>query len=137
VQQGLDDDDPWRGFRLVIEQLMAVHAQDRGFARAFTSRLPAAAELAAERNDTVRLLARLIHRAKQAQELRADVGVEDVVLVLMANEGIRAASPRQRVAASRRFAALAIESFRRRPDAAALPPSVRLPLGPPAASGGP
>jgi hypothetical protein len=54
--------------------------------------------------------------------------LEDIILALMANEGIRAESPATRVAASRRFAALMIQSFQANPVPAALPPAVRLPL---------
>lgn len=51
--------------------------------------------------------------------------LEDISLALMANEGIRAESPELRVAASRRFAALMIQSFQADPVAAPLPPAVR------------
>ncbi|MBB6347975.1 hypothetical protein FHU36_004520 [Nonomuraea muscovyensis] len=54
--------------------------------------------------------------------------LEDVSLALMANEGLRTGSPRMRVAASRRFAALMIQSFRAGPVPVPLPPPVRLPL---------
>ena len=128
VEQGLAAADPWRGFCLVIEELMRVHALDRGFSRAFTSRLPAANVFSEDRDRTLRLLRELVRRAKRAGGLRADLVVEDVVLALMANEGIRAESPRIRVAASRRFAALMLQSFRADPVPEPLPPAVRLPL---------
>lgn len=128
VEEGLAAGDPWSGFRLVIERLMEVHALDRGFARAFTSRLPPAADLAADRDRTLRLLFELVRRAKEAGSLRGDFVVEDLSLALMANEGIRAESPEMRVAASRRFAALMIQSFQANPVSAPLPPAVRLPL---------
>ncbi|MFC4121599.1 TetR/AcrR family transcriptional regulator [Nonomuraea zeae] len=129
VEEGLKAADPWRGFCLVIEKLMEVHALDRGFSRAFTSRLPAAADyFTADRDRTLRLLLELIRRARRTGELRADFVLEDLVVALMANEGIRAESPGMRVAASRRFAALMIQSFRANPVAAPLPPAVRLPL---------
>lgn len=128
VAEGLDADDPWHGFSQVIENLMTVHALDRGFARAFTSKIPQVEDFAAERDRTLRLLLELIRRAQQAGSLRADVVLEDVSLVLMANEGIRAQSPEMRVAAARRFAALVLQSFKAGPAAHPLPPPVRLPL---------
>jgi AcrR family transcriptional regulator len=129
VEEGLAAADPWRGFCLVIEKLMALHAQDRGFSRAFTSQLPAAVDyFTADRDRTLRLLLELVRRAKDAAGLRADFVLEDIVLALMANEGIRAGSPEMRVAASRRFAALMIQSFQASPVPAPLPPAVRLPL---------
>lgn len=128
VEEGLAADDPWRGFCLVIERLMEVHALDRGFARAFTSQVPGIAQFAADRDRTLRLLLRLVRRAKETGELRDDFVLEDISLALMANEGIRAESPELRVAASRRFAALMLQSFRADPVRTPLPPAVRLPL---------
>lgn len=70
----------------------------------------------------------LVRRAKETGSLRADFVVEDISLALMANEGIRAESLGMRAAASRRFAALMIQSFRADPVPDPLPPAVRLPL---------
>jgi AcrR family transcriptional regulator len=128
VEEGLAAHDPWRGFCLVVERLMEVHALDRGFARAFTSQLPRAVDFAADRDRTLRQLVEVVRRAKDAGALRRDFVVEDISLALMANEGIRAESPGMRVAASRRFAALMIQSFQADPVPARLPPAVRLPL---------
>jgi AcrR family transcriptional regulator len=129
VDEGLAAADPWRGFCLVIEKLMEMHALDRGFSRAFTSRLaPAADYFTADRDRTLRLLLELVRRAKKAGGLRMDFALEDIIMALMANEGIRAESPELRVAASRRFAALMLQSFQANPVPAPLPPAVRLPL---------
>jgi AcrR family transcriptional regulator len=129
VEDGLAAADPWLGFRHVIEKLIEMHALDRGFSRAFTTQFPqAAGYLSADRDHTLRLLFELIRRAKQTGDLRADFVVEDIILALMANEGIRTESREARVAASRRFAALMIQSFQANPVPAPLPPAVRLPL---------
>ena len=128
VEEGLAAADPWHGFCLVISKLMEMHALDRGFARAFTSQLPFTIDFAADRDRSLRLLLELVRRAKKAGSLREDFVLEDISLALMANEGIRADSPKLRVAASRRFAALMIQSFQADPVAAPLPPAVRLPL---------
>jgi AcrR family transcriptional regulator len=128
VEQGLAAADPWSGFCLVVERLMEVHALDRGFARAFTSHLPRAVDFAADRDRTLRMLFDLVRRAKDAGALRRDFVLEDISLALMANEGIRVESPAMRVAASRRFAALMLQSFQADPVPTPLPPAVRLPL---------
>lgn len=52
---------------------------------------------------------------------------EDINLALLANEGIRADTPEMRLAASRRFAALTLQSFQAGPVAVPLPPAVRMP----------
>ncbi|WP_051111725.1 TetR/AcrR family transcriptional regulator [Sciscionella marina] len=124
VEDGLAHDDPWRGFGLVIEKLLEVHARDRGSA----SRLPGTVDLVAERDRTLRQLLDLIRSAKDTGELRADFVLEDLVLALMTNEGIQAATPQLRAATSRRFAALMIQSFQTRPNLTTLPPAVPLPL---------
>jgi hypothetical protein len=51
--------------------------------------------------------------------LRPDVVLDDLVMVLMANDGIQAPSPAARIAASRRFAALVVQAFRTAPTPSA------------------
>jgi AcrR family transcriptional regulator len=128
VEDGLAAPDAWQGFCRTIERLMVVHAMDRGFARAFTSRLPDAVEFAASRDRALQRVRELVRRAKATGRLRADFVLEDVELALMANDGIRADPPAARVAASRRFAALMIQSFQAEPELVPLPPAVRMPL---------
>jgi AcrR family transcriptional regulator len=126
VGAGLADPDPWHGFRMVIERICVLHARDRGFTAAFTATYPRAVDLAASRVRTLTSIAELARRAKAAGALRPDFVLDDLVLVLMAIGGIQAVSPAARIAASRRFAALAIQAFRSTPEAAPLPPVGRL-----------
>ena len=56
-------------------------------------------------------VAELARRAKEAGRLRPRFVLDDLILMIMANDGIHATSPAVRVAASRRFAALAIQAF--------------------------
>jgi AcrR family transcriptional regulator len=128
VAEGLADPDPWHGFRLVIEKLFDLHARDRGFTAAFLSKFPRALDFTTERDATLTGLAALARRAKSTGHLRADFVVDDLVLVIMANGGIRAVTPAARVAASRRFAALAIQAFSTSATADPLPPGGRLSL---------
>jgi AcrR family transcriptional regulator len=128
VEEAAAEEDPWRGFSLLVEKIMEMHALDRSFARAFASRLPEAVHFGAERDRVLRMLLELVRRTKEAGRLRADFVLEDFSLALMANEGIRAETPEMRAAASRRFAALMLQSFRAEPSPLPLPPPVRLPL---------
>ncbi|MCA2216947.1 TetR/AcrR family transcriptional regulator [Jidongwangia harbinensis] len=112
VEEGLADPNPWHGFCLVIEKLCELHARNRGFTTAFTSAFPYAMDLAAEREHALTSLAELARRAKDAGQLRADFVLDDLILMLMANGGLHTRSTNARVAASRRFAALAIRAFR-------------------------
>jgi AcrR family transcriptional regulator len=126
VDEGLADPDPWHGFCLVIEKICQLHARDRGLTAAFISAFPNAMDIAAEREYALRSMAGLARRAKDAGCLRPDFVLDDLILILMANGGIRATSPAAAVAASRRFAALAIQAFQASPEASALPPAGRL-----------
>jgi AcrR family transcriptional regulator len=126
VAEGMADPDPWHGFRRLIEKICELHARDRGFTAAFMSAFPNAIDFAADREYALRATAELARRAKEAGRLRPDFVLDDLILMLMANGGIRATSPAARVAASRRFAALAIQSFQASPAASSLPPAARL-----------
>jgi AcrR family transcriptional regulator len=126
VADGLADPDPWHGLCQVIERVCELHARSRGFAVAFVSAYPSAVDFGTARRDALRSIAVLADRARDAGQLRADFVVDDLVLMLMANSGIRAGSPAAAVAASRRFAALAIQAFRAAPESAPLPPPARL-----------
>ncbi|TVT46953.1 TetR/AcrR family transcriptional regulator [Amycolatopsis rhizosphaerae] len=116
ADEGLADPDPWHGFCLLIEKIFELHARDRGFTEAFMSAFPRAVDFAAGREHTLRAVAELARRAKGTGRLRSDFVLDDLILVLMANRGIQATSPATRVAASRRFAALAIRAFQASPD---------------------
>ena len=126
VGEGLADPDPWHGFCLVIERICELHARNRGFTAAFMSAYPRAMDFAADREYALRSLAGLARRAQKAGRLRPDFVLDDLILVLMANSGIRAASPAAAVAASRRYAALAVQAFQASPHASPLPPAARL-----------
>lgn len=117
VEDALADPDPWHGFCQVIEKVCEMHARDRGFTAAFVSAFPDAIDFAAERERALRSVAELAGRAKAAGGLRRDFVVDDLILVFMANGGIRATSPDAAVAASRRFAALIIRGLRAEPAA--------------------
>jgi AcrR family transcriptional regulator len=128
VDEGLADPDAWRGFCRMIERTCEVHAQDRGFTAAFVSAFPHAIDFAADRERALGKVAELARRAKAVGMLRPDFVLDDLIMVLMANGGIRTTSPAAAVAASRRFAALLIQGMRAEPVIRPLPPAVRLPL---------
>jgi len=124
VDEGLADPDPWHGFCLVIEKVCELHARNRGFAAAFRSAFPNAMDVTAGREYALNSVAELARRAMKAGHLRPDFVLDDLILMLMANDGIHATSPATRVAASRRFAALAIQAFQASPPTSPLPPAV-------------
>ncbi|WP_410584434.1 TetR/AcrR family transcriptional regulator [Amycolatopsis sp. lyj-108] len=128
VDEGLADPDPWRGLCSVIEKICELHSRDRGFTAAFVSAFPKAVDFTADRDYALKAIAELAGRAKDTGRLRSDFVLDDLILMLMANNGIQAASPAAQVAASRRFAALVIQSFQAVPEQVPLPPVARLAL---------
>lgn len=131
VRDALADPDPWHGFRGLVERICELHAHNRGFADAFMTAFPEAMDFAADRERTLRAVAELARRAQETGRLRSDFVVDDLVLMLMAHQGIRNTPRAARLAASRRYAAYVMEAFHATPDRGALtplPPAPRLPL---------
>ncbi|MGC5561504.1 TetR/AcrR family transcriptional regulator [Streptomyces sp. FR-108] len=132
IDEGCADPDPWRGFCQVIEKVCELHARDRGFTEAFMSTFPDTPDVDTGRAYTMRAVAGLARRAREAGRLRPDFVLDDLVLMLMAHKGIRTASTDAQVTASRRFAGFVIQAFEARPPHAPLPPSARPALPEPA-----
>jgi hypothetical protein len=59
---------------------------------------------AAVRTSSLTSAAELIRRVKDAGRLRPDIVLDDLIIMIMANDGIRAITPSARSAASRRSA---------------------------------
>jgi AcrR family transcriptional regulator len=114
IESGLTEPDAWRGLCLVIEKVCELHARDWGFAVGFAAAFPHAAALAEARARAVAALATLAERAAGTGRLRADFALDDLILMLAAHAGLHATSRDTRLAASRRFATLAIRSFEER-----------------------
>ncbi|MBT3156996.1 TetR/AcrR family transcriptional regulator [Streptomyces sp. CHA1] len=127
LDEALADPDPWRGFRSLVERVCAMQARDRGFTAAFLARFPGLLDPGGERERAEQKLALLVRRAQEAGVLRPDFDPSDVVLVLLANNGLTGADEAASLAASRRLTAYLLASFRAGPAAdgarrAALPP---------------
>jgi len=127
VDEGLAASDPWQGLAMVIEKLVTAYGGDPRM-RTILAELSRGAEYTADRERTARGLLELIRRAKESGDLRTDIVLEDIVLTMQAGHGIRAGSPEAQAAATRRLAALIIQSFRANPETVPLPPAVRLPM---------
>jgi hypothetical protein len=126
LDEGIADPDPWHGFCLAVEKLCELQARDHGFTAAFKSTFPRAINFAAIRTSSLTSAAELIRRVKDTGRLRPDVVLDDLILMIMANDGIHASTPSVRIAASRRFAALMIQAFQASPVSSPLPPVPRL-----------
>ncbi|PRY13549.1 TetR/AcrR family transcriptional regulator [Kineococcus rhizosphaerae] len=114
VDEGCADPDPWSGFSTIVEQVLVVNSRNQGFTEAFTAADPHEPGLAAHRHAQVRRLRRLMARAREAGDLRADATVDDFVLVLQAGRALSAVPARRRTAAARRLARIALDGLRAR-----------------------
>ncbi|WP_410611157.1 TetR/AcrR family transcriptional regulator [Amycolatopsis sp. lyj-109] len=116
----LADPDPWHGFTHYVETICAMQAADRGFAAVLTISFPGAAALEARRAESYQGFLELISRAKATGHLRADFASEDLVVLLMANAGVIAATCDAAPGAWRRLVGQMLRAFAT-PDAP-LPP---------------
>jgi len=126
IDEGLADPDSWHGFRLAVEKLCELQARDSGFAAAVKSTFPHALDFAAMRASSLTSAAELIDRVKDTGRLRPDIVLDDLILMIMAGNGIHVSTLEARVAACRRFAALMIQALQTSPVPSPLPPAPRL-----------
>lgn len=111
VRESAADPDPWRGFCSVLENLLILNGQNRGFTDAYLMLRADAIDLADHRATMLATVASLVRRAKDAGKLRADFEVDDFVLLLRAGRGLAAGPHAERAAAARRLAAILIQGL--------------------------
>jgi AcrR family transcriptional regulator len=111
VRDALAMPDPWEGFVEYVTSLCAMQAENRGFGELLIMALPTAKELEADRAAAYQGFTELIARAKEAGRLRPDFSPEDLVLLLMANAGVVAATAQELPDAWRRLVAFMLQAF--------------------------
>jgi AcrR family transcriptional regulator len=124
IDQALQDSDPWRGFCGYIERVCQMQASDHGFTHVLTSTFPTAKAFEADRNRGYQGFTQLVARAKETGRLRADFSPEDMILLLMANAGVIAATGESAPDAWRRLVAYMVQAFSA-DHAEPLPPAPR------------
>jgi AcrR family transcriptional regulator len=85
AEQALDMDDPWEGFASYLEQSCRLQAADRGLNDLMGMRFPRATGVETAKARLFELVARVVDRAQQSGQLRADLTLEDLALVTWAN----------------------------------------------------
>lgn len=111
VASAAAEDDPWSGFTGFLEEICTMQAADRGFADVMTMTFPTAKELESVRAEAYHGMVGLIERAKDAGQLRSDFVPEDVVVLLMANAGVIAATGEAAPGAWRRLVGYMCQAF--------------------------
>jgi AcrR family transcriptional regulator len=112
VEKALANPQPWDGFRDLVFDLCALQASDPGLRALLTTAFPASSVIEQRAAETVDKVGEVIVRAQQDGSLRPDIGVGDVVVMLLANAGVLEATREHAPEAWRRFAALMIDAFR-------------------------
>ncbi|MFE4663675.1 TetR/AcrR family transcriptional regulator [Streptomyces sp. NPDC056716] len=126
LDDALADPDPGRGLYTFLKEVCTTQVTDRGFTPVFLDQFPGSLDHERERDRAEESLARLVQRAREAGQLRADFDPADITLLLLANSGF-VGQPREiALAASRRLLAYLFQAFQAQRPA---------PLPPPAAMG--
>jgi AcrR family transcriptional regulator len=117
VDRALTNPAAGDGFRDLIFDLCELQARDAGLRDLLTTSFPARSTIEKRTGEAVEKLKELIGRAQVEGSIRADLVVADVVVLLLANSGVLAATGRAAPGAWRRFAALMVDAFRAEPHA--------------------
>ncbi|WP_433626362.1 TetR/AcrR family transcriptional regulator [Nocardia sp. CA-120079] len=111
VDTALADADPWRGFAGYVHAVCAMQAADRGFADVLTMTFPTAKPLEARRAQAYNGLLEVITRAQASGHLRPEFSDRDMVILLMANAGVVAATGDAAPDAWQRLVGYMLQSF--------------------------
>jgi AcrR family transcriptional regulator len=112
VDRALANPRAGEGFEGLVFELCELQARDAGLRDLLTTAFPAASTVEQRTNEAVEKLKLLITRAQAEGSVRADLMVADVVVMLLANSGVLAATGRAAPNAWRRFATLMVDAFR-------------------------
>jgi AcrR family transcriptional regulator len=111
VEDALADPDPWVGFCRYVERLCLMQTTDRGFSEVLTLTFPTARVFEATRRRAYAGFRKLIARAKASGSLREDFAPEDLIMLLLANAGVLAATSETAPRMSPRLIAYLLEAF--------------------------
>ena len=112
VDRALANPRAGEGFRQLIFEVCELQARDAGLRDLLTTAFPATSAVEQRTAEAVEKLKVLIGRAQDEGAVRPDVVVADVVVMLLANSGVVAATAGAAPDAWRRFAALMVDAFR-------------------------
>jgi AcrR family transcriptional regulator len=83
-QRAVEFDDPWEGFLYYLEQTCEMQAMDRGLTELCAGNVPGTPGLDAAKERGVEALHRIIERAQNAGQLRADFQLADLTVLVSA-----------------------------------------------------
>jgi AcrR family transcriptional regulator len=113
TEEALEDADPWRGLRTVVEEVVSLQISDRGFVAASLADFADPVDIADPRARALRNLRELVRRAQNTGYLRRDFTPSDLMLLVLASGSLASISP----GGARRMAAYMLQSFAARTSA--------------------
>jgi AcrR family transcriptional regulator len=116
VERGLEEPDPWIGFRDYVVGLCRMQAEDVGLADVFISSVDAVGgELQELRARAYAGFTELAERAKRAGALRQDFSPDDMLVLLTANAGVTTRAGADARAESERLVSVFLDGLRAGP----------------------
>jgi AcrR family transcriptional regulator len=113
--EALAEPDPWQGFCGYVRRVCAMQSGDRGFADLLTITFaavnPAVEDLEEQRKSAYRDWVTIVRKAKTAGRLRRDFHPDDLIVLLMANAGVVAATTGTAPDAWRRHIEYLLQAF--------------------------
>ena len=121
ARRALEDPDPWHGFCRFVKTLCTMQSNDRGFNDVLTMTFPKVTGFESARNEGYVATAELMQRAQDAGTLRKDLVPEDLIILLIANAGVVAATGKAAPRSAPRLVSFLLEAFAA-PGSGDLPP---------------
>ncbi|MFD9700382.1 TetR/AcrR family transcriptional regulator [Lentzea sp. NPDC059081] len=109
LEDAVADPDAWNGFRRLLELMCAEQLEDRGFTEAFLSSF--ATDHQHQREAAESAFHTLVRRAQDSGRLRRDFAVSDLIMLVLANNGLRTAPPEHAHDLSRRLVDYLLQAF--------------------------
>lgn len=123
VDKALSNPVAWDGFRDLVYEVCELQASDPGLRALLTTAFPASSVIEQRATEAIDKLGQVIARAQEDGMLRPDIGVGDIVVMLLADAGVLEATREHAPGAWRRFAALMVDAFRVGPHEPLPPPT--------------
>ena len=111
-EEALAHEDAWDGFRLFLERIFALHAENRSLKDVLAARAHGRARVGAMRAKMRPLVEQLVERAQAQGALRSDFAPSDVSLVLWSGGHIVDATAAIAPGAWRRYLGLLLDGLR-------------------------
>ncbi|WP_181700490.1 TetR/AcrR family transcriptional regulator [Nocardia sp. GTS18] len=111
AEEALDIDDPWESFVFLVENICALHANDRILGE-LALRAPPSPALERARAHGHDLMRRIVTRAQEAGALRADWILEDIAFITWSHTSVVAATAHVAPDLWRRNLALILDGLR-------------------------